>query len=73
VFLFRLIRRLRDQSRFASGVVVGVLASFAAFTFSSFVHYNLGEEPLAMILFFYYGLAAAVDRITATPGAVDAY
>ena len=32
VFLLRLIRRLRGRSRLAAGVVVGVLASFAAFT-----------------------------------------
>lgn len=71
VFLFRLVSRLRGQSRFACGVAAGVLAAFTAFTFSSFVHYNLGEEPLAMILFFYYGLVAAMDRMAATPRALD--
>jgi|SRR5208337_3293376 len=71
VFLFRLIWRLRTQSRFACGVAAGALAGFTAFTLSSVVHYNLGEESLAMILFFYYGLAAAMDRMTATPGALD--
>lgn len=71
VFLLRLISRLRMQSRFAAGVAAGVLAGFVAFSFSSFVHYNLGEEPLAMILFFYYGLVAAMDRMIATPGAID--
>jgi O-antigen ligase len=67
LFLFRLISRLRAQSRFACGVAAGALAGFVAFTLSSFVHYNLGEEPLAMILFFYYGLVAAMDRMTAHP------
>ena len=71
VFLLRLIRRLRNRSRFASGVAVGVLASFLAFSFTSFFHYNLGEEPLAMITFFYFGIAVALDRIAATPGAMD--
>jgi O-antigen ligase len=71
VFLLRLIRRMQNQSRFACGVGVGALAAFAAFTFTSFFHYNLGEEPLAMIMFFYFGIAVAVDRMTATPGAID--
>ncbi|HZM12345.1 MAG TPA: O-antigen ligase family protein [Candidatus Limnocylindrales bacterium] len=71
VFLGRLIRRLHNQSRFACGVAVGVLAAFTAFTFTSLFHYNLGEEPLAMITFFYFGIALAVDRMTATPEALD--
>jgi hypothetical protein len=71
LFLMRLIRRLDAQNRFASGAAVGVLASFLAFTFTSFVHYNLGEESLAMILFFYFGIAIAVDRMAETPGAMD--
>ncbi len=71
VFLLRLIRRLQSQSRFARGVAVGVLAAFAAFTFTSLFHYNLGEEALAMILFFYFGIAIAMDRMIATPGAID--
>jgi len=71
VFLFRLIRRLPNQSRFAFGVAAGALAAFAAFTFTSIFHYNLGEEPLAMITFFYFGIAVALDRLSATPGALD--
>src|SRR5450755_4054170 len=71
VFLGRLIRRLRNQSRFACGVAVGVLAAFTAFTFTSLFHFNLGEEPLAMITFFYFGIAVAIDRMTAMPGALD--
>jgi membrane-associated protease RseP (regulator of RpoE activity) len=71
LFLMRLIRRLNGQNRFANGTAVGALAAFLAFTFTSFVHYNLGEEPLAMIFFFYFGVALALDRMTATPGAMD--
>ncbi len=64
VLLFRLVGRLREQSRFACGVAAGILAAFLAFCFTAFFHYNLGEEPLAMILFFYYGIALALDRMT---------
>ena len=71
VFLLRLIRRLQNQSRWARGVVVGALAAFLAFSFTSFLHYNLGEESLAMITFFYYGIAVAIDRMIAIPGAID--
>ena len=64
VLLFRLVARLRTQSRFACTIAAGLLAAFVAFNFTSLFHYNLGEESLAMILFFYYGLAMALDRIT---------
>jgi O-antigen ligase len=71
VFLWRLIPRLRAQSRFAGAIAVGALAGLAAFSFTSFFHYNLGEESLAMVFFFYFGLAVAMDRILNLPGAMD--
>jgi hypothetical protein len=71
VFLLRLIPKLRAHSRFAGGVAAGVLAGFVAFCFTSFFHYNLGEEPVAMILFFFFGLAVAMDRMLTTPGTLD--
>ena len=71
IFLFRLARRARQRSRFASGVVVGVLASFVAFLVPGALHYSLGEEPLVMGLFFYFGLAVAIDRMLTEPGAMD--
>ena len=63
-FLVRLFRRLRTEDRFAAGVVTGICAGFVAFAFTSLFHYNLGEEPVAMALFFLYGLAVALDRVT---------
>jgi O-antigen ligase len=63
IFLVRLIGRIRTRSRFASGVLAGVLAGFVAFQVTSLVHYNLGEEPLVTILFFYFGLAIAIERM----------
>jgi O-Antigen ligase/PDZ domain len=71
VFLVRLLRKTRAQSRFATGAVTGVLAGLLAFGVTSVVHYNLGEEPLVMILFFYFGLAAAIEHILQEPGGVD--
>jgi len=71
IFLWRLITRLRSQSRFACAVAVGSLAGLIAFCFASIFHYNLGEEPLAMIFYFYFGLAVAMDRMLTTPGAID--
>ena len=71
VFLFRLAGRARQHSRFAAGVVAGVLASFVAFLISGVLHYNLGEETLVMGLFFFFGLAIAIDRMLQEPGAID--
>lgn len=64
VFLVRLSWRCRTKDRFAAGVATGICAGLVAFALTSLVHYNLGEEPIAMALFFSYGLAAALDRIT---------
>jgi hypothetical protein len=71
VFLFRLVGKARQRSQFAAGVAAGGLAGLLAFLVPSLVHYNLGEEPLVMMLFFYYGLAVAVDHMLGEPGAVD--
>ncbi len=71
VFLFRLLRRTREHSRFATGVIAGVLAAFAGYLVPSAVQYCLGDDPLVMIMFFYFGLAVAIDRMLETPGAVD--
>ena len=71
VFLFRLLRRTREHSRFATGVVAGVLAAFVGYLVPSTVQYCLGDDTLVMIMFFYFGLAVAIDRMLTTPGAVD--
>jgi O-antigen ligase len=71
VFLVRLVFRTRSRSRFATGVVTAVLAGFVAFVTTSLVHYNLGEEQLVTILFFYFGLAVAIDHMLIVPGALD--
>lgn len=71
IFLLRLIHKTRERSRFATGVVAGVLASFVAFQTTALVHYDLGIESVAMILFFYFGLAIAIDRMVQDPTGVD--
>ena len=70
-FLWQLISRLRTRSKFACSVAVAALAGLIAFCFTSFFHYNLGEEPVAMMFYFYFGLAIAMDRMLNTPGAID--
>jgi O-antigen ligase len=71
VFLFRLIRRARRSSQLAAGVATGVLASFVALELTSIVHYNLGIESVAMTLYFYFGLAVAIDRMLKHPETID--
>jgi hypothetical protein len=71
ILLLRLILRCRKQSRFAAGVASGLLASFVAYQITAVVHYNLGIEIVAMMLYFFVGLANAMDRITRLAGALD--
>jgi O-antigen ligase len=49
----------------------GLLAAFVGYLVPSMVQYCLGDDPLVMIMFFYFGLAVAIDRMLTTPGAVD--
>jgi len=71
IFLLRLVRRWRERSRFAAGAAAGVLAGFVAYQTTAVVHYDLGIESVAMILFFYFGLAIALDRMLGEPEAID--
>lgn len=71
LFLFRLVRHWRERSRFAAGVAAGILASFVAYQTTALVHYDLGIESVAMILYFYFGLAIGLDRMLQDPAAVD--
>ena len=71
ILLFRLIWRVRERSRFATGAAAGLLGSFVAYQTTALVHYDLGIEPVAMLLFFYFGLAIALDRISQDPAAID--
>jgi O-antigen ligase len=72
VFLFRLVRKSLQTSPLAVGPAAGILAAFAAFITSSFVHYNLGEEQLVTLVFFLFGIAVALDRIVAAAPALKA-
>ena len=69
--LLGIIRRARTRSRFATGVAAGLLGSFLAFQTTALVHYDIGMETEAMIVFFYFGLAIALDRILRDPAAID--
>ena len=71
MFLRRLLHRVRTQSRFATGVVAGALAGFVAFLVPSLVEYCLYDETLVMLLFLFFGIAVAVDRMLDVPGAID--
>ena len=71
VLLIRVIRKARKRSRFAAGVATGTLAGFAAYQLTALVHYDLGIESVAMLLYFFVGLAIALDRMLQTPGAID--
>lgn len=67
-FLFKLVRRALQTNSPALGPAVGILSAFAAFITSSLVHYNLGEEQLVTLVFFFFGIAIALDRfVEATP------
>ena len=66
-----MVRAWRSASRrFATAVVVGVLAAFVGYR-SRHGPVLPGDDPLVMIMFFYFGLAVAIDRMLKTPGAVN--
>jgi O-Antigen ligase/PDZ domain len=71
IFLHGLLRRLRTRSRFATGVVAGVLAGFVAFVVTSLAEYSLIDETLVMLLFALFGMAIAIDHMLGISGAID--
>src|SRR5271167_3943587 len=71
IFLRGLLRRVSTRSSFATGVVAGVLAGFVAFLVTSLVEYTLSDETLVMLLFSFFGMAVAIDRMLQVPGAID--
>ena len=71
IFLCGLLRRVRTRSRFAIGVVAGALAGFVSFLVPSLVEYCLNDETLVMLLFCFFGMAVAIDRMLAVHGAID--
>ena len=71
IFLRGLLRRVHTRSRFASGVVAGVLAGFVSFLLCSLVEYSLIDETLVMLLFSFFGMAVAIDHMLGVEGAID--
>src|SRR5271157_6062656 len=63
IFLRSLLRRVRTRSRFATGVVAGALAGFAAYLVPSQVEYCLSDATLVMVLFAFFGMAVAIDHM----------
>lgn len=71
VFLSRLLRRTGEEDRFTRAVVVGIFSGFVAFLFPSLVQSALTDGSLEMLLFFCFGVAIAMDRISRKPRALD--
>jgi O-antigen ligase len=71
IYLWRLVPRMQQRTRFGWAVATGVLASFVAFLFSSLVESSLGDDTLVMLLFFCFGVAVAMERMLGERGAVD--
>jgi O-antigen ligase len=71
IFLRGLLRRVRTRSRFATGVVAGTLAGFAAYLVPSQVEYCLSDATLVMVLFVFFGMAVAIDHMLGVSGAID--
>ncbi len=71
IYLAGLLPRIRRRTRFGWAVTTGILAGFVAFLCTSFVQSSLGDDTLVMLLFFCFGLAAAMDRMLGDPLALD--
>lgn len=63
ILLIRLLTRARTTDWFVRGIVLGILGCVSGFVVSSLVHYNLGDSEVAMLFWFFLGLALALERI----------
>ncbi len=57
--LWRTITRTTDP--YSKGIILGCLGGMIGFFVSGLVHYNLGDQEVAMVFFLLMGLAAAID------------
>jgi O-antigen ligase len=63
IYAWTLLRwlRLRGSSDWPSlGIVLGCLGGLAGFVVSGLVHYNLGDQEVAMVLFLLMGLGLKI-------------
>jgi hypothetical protein len=71
IYLTRVLKSSRQQSRFATAILAGILGGFLAFLVTSLVESCLNDDSLVMLLFFGCGVAVAVERILKDPYAID--
>lgn len=71
IYLGGLVARMRRRTRFGWAATTGILAGFIAVLFTSLVESSMGDDTLVMLLFFCFGLAAAMDRMLSRPTALD--
>jgi O-antigen ligase len=65
--LWRLSRRRLIEEWTEQGLVLGALGGLIGFAVSGFVHYNLGDSEVAMILYLVMGLALTTERLNRKP------
>lgn len=63
LLLWRVLPRARQAGWFPYGVVLGIMGGFLAFLAAGVVQYNLGEEQIDVVIWFYMGLILALDHI----------
>ena len=71
IYLARLLPRMRQRTRFGWAVASGIFTGFVAFLFTSLVESSLGDDTLVMLIFFSFGIAAAMERMLRSRGAID--
>jgi hypothetical protein len=66
ILLIQLLRRALTTDWFIRGIILGILGCVSGFVVSSLVHYNLGDSEVAMLFWFFLGIALALERILGT-------
>lgn len=66
ILLIQLLRRALTTDWFVRGTVLGILGSVSGLVVSSLVHYNFGDSEVAMLFWFFLGIALALERILGT-------
>ncbi|MGD9588803.1 MAG: O-antigen ligase family protein [Pyrinomonadaceae bacterium] len=68
-YLRSLLRGLKEaEDPFDKGILLGCLGGALGFLFSGIVHYNLGDQEVAMLFFMLMGLAIAIIERPAGAG-----
>jgi O-antigen ligase len=72
IFLGRTWKRALDWEWFPRGALLGIFGGVIGFVLTAFIHYNLGDGEVMILVWLFMGIAMALARMEMPEHRVDA-